>query len=315
MTHDLDMRLLRAFVRVADLGSFSAAANALHITQPALSRRIGELESTLGLRLFDRTSRRVDLTEAGDDLLARCKDLLTHGDSFRERALALVEGKAGVLRIGCAPVIMEAVVAPLIVRFRRLRPDVELQLYEHGAEHAQGAVLRGQLHAAVASPTEPRLHAQPLFPWRLLAIVSDNHPLACAQTVDIGKLVKEPLLTLPQGFATRVLLDAACETAGVRPIIRMEATAAQTLVAAARAGYGVAIVPSVLLMNKHSVKALPVLTAKKSLGRWIGIVWDTQRAQPPYLAEFTDMLVHAMKHHYPGDEYRFAPAIKVPRSI
>ena len=95
MPHDVDLRHLRAFITVADRRGFSAAAAALHITQPALSRRIAELESALGVRLFERTSRRVELTESGEDLLVRSRDLLVSGETLRERARALAEGKAG----------------------------------------------------------------------------------------------------------------------------------------------------------------------------------------------------------------------------
>jgi len=315
MTHDIDHRLLRAFVAVADRGGFSAAAQALHITQPALSRRIAELESALGLRLFERTSRRVALTRGGEDLLARCQDLLAHGETLRERARALAEGKAGILRVGCAPMVMEAVVAPFIGRYRKRCPDVELQLHELGGERAQEAVLRGELHAAVASPIEPRLHARLLCPWRLLAVVPDGHALARGRTVDIARLAQEPILSLPAGFGTRALFDAGCEATGVRPSIRLEAAAAQTLVAAARAGYGVAVVPSLLIMDKRAVKALPVLAAGKSLGRWQGILWDAQRTPPPYLTEFVDLLGESLSRDYPGREYRFAPDIELPRSV
>jgi DNA-binding transcriptional LysR family regulator len=315
MRHDVDLRLLRAFVTVADLRGFSAAAAALHITQPALSRRIAELESGLGLRLFDRTSRRVELTQSGEDLLARCRDLLTGGETLRERAHALAEGKAGILSIGCAPMTMESVVAPLIAQYRKRCPGVDLQLYEQGGERAQEAVLRGHLHVAVASPTEPRLQARLLFPWRLLAVLPRGHPLTRGRTVDIVTLVREPILTLPVGFGTRALFDAGCETIGVRPVIRMEAAAAQSLVAAAQAGYGVAVVPSVLSMNMRRAKALPVLVAGKSLGRWLAVTWNAQRAQLPYVAEFADLLAGALSHHYPGHEYDFAPAIEPPRFV
>jgi DNA-binding transcriptional LysR family regulator len=314
MGHDVDLHLLRAFVTVADLKGFSAAAEALHITQPALSRRVADLESTLGLRLFHRTSRHVELTQGGQDLLERCRDLLTHGETVRERARALAEGTAGTLRVGCAPMVMEAVVAPLIAQYRKRCPDVDLQLYEQGGERAQDAVLRGQLHAAVASPTEPRLRTRLLFPWRLLAVVPHTHPLARGRTVDIVKLVNEPILTLPVGFGTRALFNAGCETIGVRPLIRMEAAAAQTLVAAAQAGYGVAIVPSVVSMSKRLVKTLPLLAAGKSLGRWLAIAWNAERSQPSYLAEFAEVLAEAMTRDYPGREYRFAPDIQRPRS-
>ncbi len=313
MKHDLDPRLLRAFVAVAERGGFSSAAAALHLTQPALSRRITELEAALGLRLLERTSRRVALTQDGDDLLARCRDHLANGEALRERARALSQGAAGVLRIGCAPMIMESVVAPLIAQYRTRCPGVDLRLYEHGGARAQEQILNGQLHAAVASPVERRLQTRLLFPWRLLAVVADRHPLARGRMVDIRRLAGESILTLPAGFGTRALFDAACETTGIRPAIRMEAAAAQTLVAAARAGYGVAVVPTVLIMKRRGVKALPVLASGKSLGRWLAVVWNTQRSQPPYLAQFTDLLAEALRRDYPGREYGFAPGIERPR--
>jgi len=314
MPHDIDLRHLRAFIAVADRRGFSAAAAALHITQPALSRRIAELESALGLRLFERTSRRVELTQNGADLLARSRDLLVDGETLRERARALAEGRAGILRIGGAAMILESVVAPVLAEYRKRCPGVELQLHEQGGEHAQQGALLGRLHAAVTSPMEPRLQTRLLFPWRLLAVVPQSHALARARTVDILKLANEPILTLPAGFGTRALFDAACETAGVRAAIRIEAAAAQILVAAAHAGYGVAVVPSVLNMNKRGVKALPILAAGKALGRWLAIGWNAQRSQPPYLAAFVDLLADALHRDYPGREYRFAPGIEAPRS-
>jgi len=313
LMHDIDLRLLRAFVTVADRGGFSAAAAALHLTQPALSRRIGELESSLGLRLFERTSRRVRLTQGGEDLLARCRDLLTVAQALRERAEALAQGTVGILRVGCAPFIMESVVAPLLSVYRERCPGVDVRLYEQGGGHAQESVLRGQLHVAVASPIESRLQTRLLFPWRLLAVVPAGHPLARGRSVDIRKIATQPILTLPTGFGTRGLFDAGCETIGARPAIRMEATAAQTLVAAARAGHGVAIVPSVLLFNKRAVKALPVLVGGQSLGRWLAVNWNPEGSPPSYLAEFAEVLAETLDRNYPGCEYDFAPPIDRPR--
>jgi DNA-binding transcriptional LysR family regulator len=210
---------------------------------------------------------------------------------------------------------MEHVVAPLIAQYRKRCPGVDLQLHEQGGERAQQAVLRGQLHAAVASPTEPRLQAKLLFPWRLLAVLPSGHALTRNRTVEIATLAKEPILTLPVGFGTRALLDAGCEMTGVRPAIRMEAGAVQSLVAAAQAGYGVAVVPSVLSMNRRHVKALPVLAAGRSLGRWLAVIWNAQRPQPSYVADFAELLAAALSDSYPGREYDFAPAIELPRSV
>jgi len=312
MLHDLDLRSLRAFITVAERGGFSAAAEALHVTQPALSRRIAELESSLGVRLFERTSRRVELTEGGEDLLTRSRELLRDGRALRERARALAEGKAGLLRLGCAPMIMESVVVPRIGQYRKRFPHVDLQFQECGGGDALKAVLRGDFHAAVASPMEPTLEMRLLFPWRLLAVVPRGHRLAGGRTVDIGDLATEPILTLPAGFGTRALFDAGCETASARPTIRMEAAAAQTLVAAARAGYGVAVVPTVLIMDKRGLELRPILAAGKSLGRWLAIAWDASRMPPAYLTGLADVLVESLARDYPGREYDYAPPIKAP---
>jgi DNA-binding transcriptional LysR family regulator len=312
MRHDLDLRLLRAFVTVAERGGFSAAARVLHITQPALSRRIAELESALGMRLFERTSRRVELTQNGHDLVARSHDLLRGGEALYERSRALMEGKAGLLVIGCASMIMESVVAPFIAQYRKLYPDVELQFREQGGEHALKAVLRGELHAAVASPIEPRLKSRALFPWRLLAVIPVSHPLADRRTMDLARLAEEHILTLPSGFGTRALFDAGCETLGVRPKVRMEAAAAQTLVAAARSGYGIAVVPSVLLMNEKGLRVLPIVANGRSLGRWLAINWHEKR-QPPYLARFSDLLATSLAGQYPGSQYEELADLAVRR--
>jgi DNA-binding transcriptional LysR family regulator len=161
---------------------------------------------------------------------------------------------------------------------------------------------------------EPRLEARLLFPWRLLAVVPRQHALARGRTVDIARLAREPVLTLPAGFGTRALFDAGCEMIGARPLIRMEAAGAQTLVAAAKAGYGVAIVPSLLIMDRRGMKALPVLVGGKSLGRWLAIAWDGGRLHPPYLAGLADVLATALARIFPGHEYGFAPPIKAPEA-
>ena len=148
--------------------------------------------------------------------------------------------------------------------------------------------------------------------WRLLAVVPRGHRLAGGRTVDIGDLATEPILTLPAGFGTRALFDAGSETASARPTIRMEAAAAQTLVAAARAGYGVAVVPTVLIMDKRGLELRPILAAGKSLGRWLAIAWDASRMPPAYLTGLADVLVESLARDYPGREYDYAPPIKAP---
>jgi len=314
MEHEIDMRLLRAFVSVADQGGFSAAAETLHITQPALSRRIRDLEDLLGVRLFDRTTRRVRLTSSGEILLPRTRDLLASAKALHEGAQALHSGRSGVLRLGGTPFAMESLVAPFLARYRKRHPEVDVQLYEHGAARVLDAVARGDVHLAVASEGEPQLARRLLFPWRVLAVVPRTHPLARRKLVEIEALGDQPILTLSRDFITRRTFDAGCESARLHPVVHMESVTASALVAMARAGYGVAIVPSHFVFSKQGVKGLPIVSRGQSLGRHMAIQWDSRRFQPAYVKLLADQLAEFASGSYPGQEYEFAPPLADPSS-
>src|SRR3954469_15102257 len=121
---------LRTFVAIADAGGVHRAAARLHLSQPAVSRQIQALESDLGVALFDRIGRRVQLTSEGEDLLRRGRRLLAEAESFTERAGALKRGETGILRVGATPQAIESTLADFLHRFRERYPGVEVQLVE-----------------------------------------------------------------------------------------------------------------------------------------------------------------------------------------
>src|SRR6185503_18572542 len=132
MASDPDLRQLRAFVAIHDTGSVSGAARKVHLTQPALSRRISELESSLGVRLFDRTGGRLRLTSEGESLLVHSRNVLAEAESFVTRAETLRKGRGRTLAIGTAPMTLESVIAPVLHRYRREHEEVEVRLVEGG---------------------------------------------------------------------------------------------------------------------------------------------------------------------------------------
>jgi LysR family cyn operon transcriptional activator len=124
----MELRHLRYFVAVADAGNVSRAAQRLHITQPALTRQIQDLEHEFACRLFDRIGRRIVLTRDGEEILERTRRLVADAEALGERARALAGGKAGVLRIGATPQFIEAAMPELLTRYALTYPGIDVQL-------------------------------------------------------------------------------------------------------------------------------------------------------------------------------------------
>jgi LysR family cyn operon transcriptional activator len=115
---------LRAFATIADIGGFARAAARLNVSQPALSRQIHALEADLGVPLFDRVGRGVQLTSEGEDLLRRSRRVLAEADSLGERARSLKSGETGILRVGATPQVIENLIADFLRQYRRRHPGV-----------------------------------------------------------------------------------------------------------------------------------------------------------------------------------------------
>jgi len=312
----MNLRHLRAFAAIADLGGFARAAPTLHLSQPALSRQISALEAELGILLFDRMGRGVRITPQGEDLLRRCRRLLTEAEALGEHAQSLKTGAAGILRIGATPQVIENLLANFIVRHKRRHPGIEIQLVEEGGYRMAERLARGDVHFACMPAGDRRFDARLLVPLHLLAVLPRRHRLSGRPLLDITELAKEPLLVLRPEFGSRAWFDAACHTARIHPDLRLESGVPHTLVALAATGYGVAILPSNASLPRSGVSAVPLVHRGVSLGRWQVVAWDAQRLLPPYATTFIEELVASARLNYPGrDLVRRAPPLRKPKDI
>jgi len=310
MASDLDLSQLRAFIAVHDTGSVSGAARKVHITQPALSRRINELESALGVRLFDRTGGRLRLTREGESLLRHSRNVLAEAESFVTHAETLSEGRGRTLAVGTAPMTMESVIAPVLDRYLRKHEEIEVRLIEGGAPALLDKVEKGELHLTLSVPLSPTLEHRRLFPLRTIAVSSAASGIpARAKTVRLEDLVAEPLLMLPRGYVHRNAFEAACELIQTRPNIVFESTVPETLLALARIGYGVAIVPSAQPVRDAGLRTHVIVYQGHSMGSWIAVNWDTRRFVPDYMQEFIEGLIDQTRKHSPDRKYRSAPPV------
>jgi DNA-binding transcriptional LysR family regulator len=309
----MDLRQLRTFVVVAEAGGFAAAQQQLRLSQPAASRQIQALEAELGIPLFDRVGRGVKLTSEGEDLLRRGRRLLQDAESFGERARALRTGKAGALRVGCSTQHMETVLADFLPAFRRRHPSVEIELIEDGGARVPDRLQRGDVHLAIIPAADDGYHRRLLAPVQLLGAVSPRHRFASVRKLELAELADEALLLLRRDYASRGWFDAACNVAHIKPRVILESAAPHTLLALARNGNDVAIVPSNVLIPSAGVRAFPLMHRSVSIGRWTAVAWDPQRFLAPYAKSFIDELVDYCRRHYPGREFaKRAPPLPKP---
>ena len=213
----MSLRQLRTFVAVVDAGGVARAAAKLHLSQPAASRQIDALESDLGVALFDRVGRRVQLTPEAEDLLPRCRRVLLEFESLGERARALRKGEGGVLRIGATSQVIEGLLSPFLRHYRQRHPGTEVQLVEDGGARLPHRLERSDVQLAVMPEGEAAFECRPLFPMHLIAVVASRHRLARRATVELAELTDEPLLLLGREFASRSWFDAICEVARIKP--------------------------------------------------------------------------------------------------
>jgi len=298
----MNLRQLQTFVLIAESGGFARAEGQLHVSQPAASRQILALEADLGIPLFDRIGRRIKLTSEGEDLLRRGRRLLQEAESFVERARALKSGQAGTLRVGGSTQNIENVLADFLPRYRRRHPSVDVDLVEDGGARIPERLERGDVHLALMTVGHEEFGMRLLAPSHVLGVVSPKHRLGDRKFLEIAELADESLLLLDRDYASRGWFDTACHNARIKPRVVLESGAPHTLLALARTGNDVAIVPSNVLIP-GSVRAFPLVHRRASIGRWSIVAWHRQRYLAPYAEQFIDELVDYCRRDYPGHEF------------
>ena len=297
----MDLKRLRTFVTVADLGTVSKAALRLRISQSALSRQISDLEYECGFKLFDRIGRRLFLTTRGEQLLEDCRGVLGQMGSLGERIELLKRGDTGVLKLAAPPQTIESVLSGFLPRYAKRFPNVRVKLTEALGMDQVALLERGEVHIGIR-------HDQGVNPWfESLALPSDDVLAACRPSlllgrdgmVDIVSLAPHPLLLLDPGYSVRRLFNAACRLADVEPTILLESRAPHTLLALAEAGTGVAIIPSVLRTDRYRLKIARVTHRRKPLRDRFVIQWDKRRPMPGYAQNFCVVLAAYMHEVLP----------------
>lgn len=271
----MDLANLAAFVAVAGHGGFSSAAEQLHLTQPAISKRIAQLEASLQARLFDRLGRQVVLTEAGQTLLPRAQRLLDDAGDARRALREVGDGVGGTLRFATSHHIGLHRLPPLLRRFVAKYPQVELDIRFLDSEQAWNEVLQGRIELALTTlgPATPPLRATRLWDDPLCFVAAPGHPLARRTRPTLAELSAHPaVLPEPHTFTHRIVADAFARR-GLPLRLRMTSNYMETLKMLASAGLAWGVLPQTML--DRSLRALPVGGMK--LSRRLGCVTHAGR--------------------------------------
>jgi LysR family hydrogen peroxide-inducible transcriptional activator len=276
MIGPLTLRHLRYLAALVEHRHFGRAAAAVHVTQPTLSAALAELEAILGVRLVERTNRRVVVTPLGLDVAARAREILRQVDGIGELARAAREPLSGPLRLGVIPTIGPYLLPRLMPALRRAFPRLSLYLKEDLTARLLAALMVGELDVLlIALPYAAEgIETLDLAEDPFVVACPAGHPLARRRKVATAELAEGPLLLLADGHCLRDHALAACRLAAARPH-GFEATSLGTLIQMVANGLGVTLLPR-LAVDTGALAGTEIETRELADGgapRHLGLAW------------------------------------------
>jgi len=259
----VELRQLNTFVTVAEEGSFTRAAERLHVVQSAVSAGVRNLERELGAALFDRSTRKVQLTDAGIALLPEARATLAASVAAREAVEQVCGGLRGTIALGTmqAQVWHAIDVSGVVAAFIADHPAVEVKIRQGSSSDMARQVRDGELDLAlVALPGRgvPGVQLTPLAREPIVLAVPTGHPLAAHPDVDLATLGEQTLVDLPSGYGTRIAIDQSFADAGVTRTVTYEVNDIATMIEFIRNGLAVGMIPASLAETTDDIVCVAI---------------------------------------------------------
>jgi LysR family hydrogen peroxide-inducible transcriptional activator len=303
------LQQLRYAVAVADERNFGRAAQACFVSQPALSAQIRELESKLGVQLFERSTRSVLVTPAGMEVVERARRILSDVDELCDAAAGASDALTGSLRLGVIPTVAPYVLPAALHRIAEHHPLLELYLREDRTDALVAQLLAGDLDLLLlALPLDrPGVAELPLFdePFRLA--VPHDHPLAARRRCNVSELDGERLVLLEDGHCLRDQALAICSAAGVAGAggTAVQGTSLPTVVQMVGAGLGITLLPEMTVDREaRPVRNVVVRSLYPAPTRTIGLAWRASSARADAYRRLGDVILAASREREASDAGR-----------
>ena len=280
---DLKLKDLRYLVAVADLRHFGRAAARCFVSQPTLSAQLKKLEQSLGVQLIERSPNRIALTPAGEEIVARARQILEASDEVVTLARSRRDPLAGKLRVALLPTIGPYLLPRVAPAIRRALPRLELRLYEYQTAPMLEKLRDGELDLGIlALPVElSGLESRELYREPFLVALPEHHALTAHEQLRVGDLKNETLLLLEDGHCLRDQALEVCSRAGVRDAQDFRATSLETLRQMVATGAGVTLLPELAGRGAYRSARGVVLRpfARPAPARYVGAVWRKRSAR------------------------------------
>lgn len=293
MAINFDLNDLQAFRAVVDHGSFRKAADAILISQPALSRRIEKLEAALGVRLFERTTRRVSLTQVGRAFAPKAERLLDDLDDALMGISDVASTRMGQVSVACVPSTAYFFMPRVVKAYHQLYPKIRLRIIDSSAHDVQGAVATGAADIGLTfmGNLNREVDFEPLVQEHYVVACRHDHPLAGREHVTWEEYWSHDYITVDRTSGNRLLLDQAlAHLTSQRPSI-CETRHVVTMVGLVEAGLGIAAVPAMALpMGEHAtLTKVPLI--EPQVMRSVGLIKRQGRALSPAALELERLIL------------------------
>lgn len=297
---NFDLHQLQAFIAVAERGSFRAAAEQIHLSPPALSRRIEKLESIIGTKLFNRTTREVELTSLGRIFLDRARSAVDDLESAMLGISDIAATRSGRVTVACVPSAALYFLPQVISSFSLKYPALRIRVIDESMNQTLQSVLSGESDFGIGfmSTLMPEIHFEGIHNDPFVIAMRREHPLATRKSVSWSAIAAERLISVARSSGNRQLLDDVLAKAGIQPNFAFEVSHIGTLLGMVEAGLGLAAVPRMALPANHSVViGLPL--KNPTISRSLGLLTRQGLSLRPAAAMFHEHLSVAFRRRRP----------------
>jgi DNA-binding transcriptional LysR family regulator len=282
---------LQAFVAVADRRSFRLAAEHLCISQPALSRRIDKLESALGLRLLERTTRQVDLTAAGRQFLERARQTLEDLEDAVTHLSDSAQARRGQVTVACVPSVAQHVLPALLQRFAQEQPNVRVRVIDDSAHRVLASVASSEADFGLnfTGAQEPDMSFEMLGRDDYVLVLPRGHALAGRAGVAWAELAGQKMVAVSRQSANRLLVDQALAALAERPVWFYETEHVAGALGLVAAGLGLAALPRLSVPPRHEALCCVPLV-EPVVSRVVGLITRRGRALSPTATRLCELV-------------------------